>query len=135
MLEKAQLPRGVWAPQVEVFERDNELVLRADLPGLTKDDVNVELSNDGIIIEGERKNEYEDKGEGYYRTERSYGKFYRRIPVPDGVEADNATAIFTDGVLEITMPTTKREPTKTRRLQIGGNSHTKAKTKAASGGR
>ena len=135
MLEKAELPRGVWSPQVEMFERDNELVLRADLPGMAKDDVEVEISNDGIIIEGERKSEHEHKGEGYYRTERSYGKFYRRIPVPDGVEAENATATFSDGVLEITMPTSKREPSKTRRIEIGGNGHTKAKTKAASGGR
>jgi|SRR5215510_3929490 len=135
MLEKAQLPRGVWSPQVEVFERDNQLVLRADLPGLTKDDLNVEVSDNGIVIEGERKNEYEDKGEGYYRSERSYGKFYRRIPLPEGARAEEASADFSNGVLEITIPAPEREPSKARRLEISGNGPAKAKSKAASGGR
>src|SRR5437879_9913420 len=79
------LGEGLWAPQVEMLERDGQLVVRADLPGLTKDDVKVELTNDAITIEGERKGEHEEKGEGYYRSERSYGKFYRRLPVPEGV--------------------------------------------------
>lgn len=131
MLDKAQLPQGVWSPQVEMFERGNQLVLRADLPGLTKDDVNVELTNDGITIEGERKNEHEEKGEGYYRSERSYGRFYRRIPMPEGVKAEDANASFSNGVLEITMPAPKREERKPRRLEIRDESHQKARGKAA----
>ena len=131
MLDKAQLPQGSWSPQVEMFERDNQLVLRADLPGLTKDDVNVELANDGITIEGERKNEREEKREGYYRSERSYGKFYRRIPMPEGVKAEDARASFRDGVLEITMPATKREQRKPRRLEIRDEGHQQARGKAA----
>lgn len=130
MLDKAQLPEGVWSPQVEMFERDNELVLRADLPGLTKDDVSVEIANDGITIEGERKNDGE-KREGYYRSERSYGKFYRRIPMPEGINAEDAEASFSNGVLEITMPATKREERKPRRLEIGGEGHLQARRKAA----
>lgn len=132
ILDKANLPQGIWSPQVEVLERDNELVVRADLPGLTKDDINVEFSDEGIIIEGERKNEKEEKGEGYYRTERSYGKFYRRIPVPEGVNAENAKATFDHGVLEIIMPATKREPTKVKRIEIGsGDTHHRARARAA----
>lgn len=131
MLDKAQFPQGVWSPQVEMFERDNELVLRADLPGLTKDDVNVEIANDGITIEGERKNEHEEKREGYYRSERSYGKFYRRIPMPEGVKAEDAEATFTNGVLEITMPATQREERQPRRLEIRGEGHEQARRKAA----
>ena len=131
MLDKANLPQGVWSPQVEMFERDNQLVLRADLPGLTKDDVNVEFTDDGITIEGERKNENEERGEGYYRSERSYGSFYRRIPVPEGVRAEDAEATFENGVLEIIMPTAKREPSKTRRIEIGGKTHVRAHSKAA----
>jgi HSP20 family protein len=131
MLDKAQLPQGPWSPQVEIFERDNEVVLRADLPGLTKHDVNVEIANDGITIEGERKNEHEEKSEGYYRSERSYGKFYRRIPMPEGVKAEDASASFRNGVLEITMPASKREDRKTRRLEIRGEGHEQARRKAA----
>lgn len=131
MLDKAQLPQGPWSPQVEIFERDNELVLRADLPGLTKEEVNVELASDGITIEGERKNEHEDKSEGYYRSERSYGRFYRRIPMPEGVKAEDASATFTNGVLEITMPAAKREQRQPRRLEIHGERNQQARRKAA----
>src|ERR1044071_2623860 len=81
--------QGLWLPQVEMFERDDELVVRADLPGLKKDDVKVEVVDNGITIEGERKKENEVKGEGYYRSERSYGKFYRRLPLPDGVDPED----------------------------------------------
>ena len=116
----ADLAQGLWSPPVEMFERDNELVLRADLPGLTKDDVQVEISQEGIIIAGERKNEQEEKREGYYRSERSYGKFYRRLPVPEGVNPEDAKATFRDGVLEVTMPAPKRTERKPRRLEITG---------------
>ena len=109
---------GLWAPQVEIFERDGELVVRADLPGLTKDDVNVEIDNDAITIEGERHSEAEEYREGFYRTERTYGKFYRRVPLPDGLDAENADATFSNGVLEVTMPAAKRGERKTRRLEI-----------------
>src|SRR5207253_8789903 len=108
-IAQAKLPLGPWSTQVELFQRDNRVVLRADLPGLTKDDVDVEFSEDGITIEGERKNEHDEKGEGYFRSERSYGKFFRRVPVPEGVDIEKAKATFDNGVLEITMPAPKRE--------------------------
>ena len=113
---------SVWSPQVEVFEREGELVVRADLPGLTKDDVNVEVTDDAITISGERKSEHEEKGEDFYRTERSYGSFYRSIPLPEGVNTDEANATFNNGVLEITMQAPQRQ-TRGRRLEIseGGN--------------
>src|ERR1051325_11860618 len=114
------LAQGLWSPQVEMFERGKNLVVRADLPGLSKDDVNVEVADNGITIEGERKHENKEKGEGYYRSERTYGKFYRRLPLPDGVRAEDAQATFDNGVLEITMPTAKREQKKSRKLQISG---------------
>jgi HSP20 family protein len=131
MLDKAQLPQGPWSPQIEILERDDELVLRAELPGLTKDDVNIEIASDGITIEGERKNEHEEKGAGYFRSERSYGKFYRRIPMPEGAKAEDASASFSNGVLEITIPALKREERKARRLEIRGEGHTRARGKAA----
>jgi HSP20 family protein len=122
---------GRWSPQVEMFERDNNFVVRADLPGMTKDDVKLELSNDGITIEGERHDENEEHGEGFYRSERTYGKFYRRIPLPEGVQADEASASFSNGVLEVTMPAAKRAQHKARRLEIKEQSQAKAKGKAA----
>jgi HSP20 family protein len=122
---------GIWAPQVEMFERDGQLLVRADLPGLTKDDVNVEIDNDAITIQGERQNEQNENREGFYRTERSYGKFYRRLPLPEGVDAQEASATFQDGVLEITMSAPKRTESKPRRVQISGASAPKAHGKAA----
>ena len=119
-----------WAPQVEMFERAGELVVRADLPGLKKDDVKVEFTDDGLTIEGERRSEDEEKGEGYYRSERSYGRFFRRLPLPTGVNVDKATATFRDGVLEVTMEAPKSEQRKPRKLEIQGETP-KARAKAA----
>jgi HSP20 family protein len=99
---------GSWAmerfsPQVDIFERDGKLVLHADLPGMTKDDVTVEVTDDAVVIQGERKYEHEENQEGVYRSERSYGRFYRQIPLPEGVKTENATANFKNGVLEVTL--------------------------------
>jgi HSP20 family protein len=128
---RANLPQGIWSPQVEMFERDDELVIRADLPGLTKDDVEVEIAGNGITIEGERKQEEKEQGEGYYRSERSYGKFYRTLPLPDGVDAEDASATFRNGVLEVTMPAPKRTERKSRRLEIAGEGQHQRSRKAA----
>jgi len=106
-----------WVPQIEMLHNDGKLTVRADLPGLTKDDVKVELTNDMLTISGERKEENEEKREGFYRSERSYGSFYRQIPLPEGVKTENANAIFHNGVLEVTMPAPKREA-QLRKLEI-----------------
>ena len=100
-----------WSPQTEVFERDNQLIVRADLPGLRKEDVNVDLEENRITIRGARKSEHEENREGVYRSERSYGSFYRAIPLPEGVDGERAKASFKDGVLEITMPLPEKKPT------------------------
>ena len=110
----------MWSPQIETFQRGDQLVVRADLPGLSKDDVNVEVTDDSIVISGERRHEFEDEREGVYRSERSYGSFYRAIPLPEGAIGDNAKANFKDGVLEVTMPAPPREATRGRRIEIGG---------------
>lgn len=94
----------IWSPNIEVREQNNNLIVCADLPGLNKDDVKVEMTEEGLAIQGERKREQEENREGYYRSERSYGSFYRVIPLPEGVNAEQAKANFKDGVLEITMP-------------------------------
>ncbi|HEY8460004.1 MAG TPA: Hsp20/alpha crystallin family protein, partial [Blastocatellia bacterium] len=94
----------VWSPPVEVFERDNNLVVRADLPGLSKDDIKVEMTDDGLVIQGQRKSEWEEEREGLYQSERSYGAFCRVIPLPEGVDAEQVKANFENGVLEVTAP-------------------------------
>jgi HSP20 family protein len=111
-------PKGeFWTPDIEMFTKDNTLHVRADLPGLTKEDVTVELTEEALTIRGERKKEKEEKGEGFYRTERSYGTFYRVLPLPEGVKTETAKAEVRDGVLEITMPMAKLEEKK-RTLEI-----------------
>ena len=94
-------------PQVETFRRDDKLVVRADLPGLKKDDVKVEIDNGMLTISGQRSSEREEKRDEFYRSERSYGSFYRAIPLPEGIESDNCEATFKDGVLEVTLPGTE----------------------------
>jgi HSP20 family protein len=108
---------GDWSPQVEMFERDGKLVVQADLPGIKKDDVKVEITDHQLTIEGERKDEREEKGAGFYRSERSYGSFYRSIPLPEGVNTENARAEFKNGVLEISMESPQLESSK-KRLEI-----------------
>jgi len=122
---------GIWSPQVEMLQRNGELIVRADLPGLTKDDVKVEITDNAITIEGERHGEKEEKQEGFYRSERSYGKFYRRLPIPDGVDIKDAEATFQNGVLEVKMKASKREQQKSRRLDITEGTAPKAHRKAA----
>jgi HSP20 family protein len=106
-----------WAPKIEVLRHNGELTVRADLPGLTKEDVKVEVTDEALTLFGERKEEKEEKHEGYYRSERNYGKFFREIPLPEGINVDKATATFTNGVLEVTLPVPKIE-LHGRRLQI-----------------
>jgi HSP20 family protein len=109
--------RAVWAPEVEFFERGGKLIVRADLPGLKENDVRVRVTANSLTLSGERRDEDEEKGEGYYRSERSYGSFYRRIPLPEGVNTDSAAATYTNGVLEIAMLAPERI-TKGRQLEI-----------------
>jgi HSP20 family protein len=108
----------MWTPPLEVFQRDNELVVRAELPGMKKEDINVNVTDEGIAISGERKQEQEEERGGMYRSERSYGSFFRLVPLPPGVMADQAKASFKDGVLEITMPAAPDQVTRGRRLEI-----------------
>jgi HSP20 family protein len=107
-----------WTPEIEVLHRNNELIVRADLPGLSRDDVKVDVTDDGITIQGERKREHEEEHEGVYRSERSYGSFCRMIPLPEGAMADQAKATFKDGVLEIVMPAPPEQVRRGRRLEI-----------------
>jgi HSP20 family protein len=95
---------GVWSPAVEVRERDGNIEVTAELPGMKKDDVKVECTDDGIVIEGERRHEHEENEKGYHRSERSYGHFYRLIPLPTGADPERAKAEFKDGLLQVRVP-------------------------------
>src|SRR5579883_1343539 len=87
LFEDLRLGSSSLLPRLEVTERGGKLVVRADLPGLTKDDVKVEVREDNLCIAGERRQEREEKRKGFYRSERSYGRFYREVPLPEGVDA------------------------------------------------
>jgi HSP20 family protein len=93
-----------WTPSVEVFQQDNNIVVRAELPGLEPGDVRIEMTDDGLAIEGERRREHEERLEGGYRSEIEYGRFCRLIPLPEGANVDQAHARLNNGVLEVMIP-------------------------------
>jgi HSP20 family protein len=101
-----------FAPSVDVVETDEEVKVTAELPGLDAEDVDVTLSHNTLTLKGEKHQEHEEEGEGYYRSERSYGSFQRSIPLPSTVETDKAEASFSKGVLTITFPKTAAETDK-----------------------
>lgn len=107
-----------WCPEVDVFEHDNRLVTKMDLPGMKKEDVKVEITDGQLAISGERKTEAEEKGEQFYRCERDYGSFFRSVPLPEGTNTDDVKATFTDGVLEVSLPLPARPEAKARRIEI-----------------
>jgi HSP20 family protein len=109
-----------WMPAMDLVESGDHFVLRADLPGMSEDDVKIELEEGTLTVSGERKAEHEEKEEGYYRVERAFGSFSRSLTLPKGVNPDEVTASFDRGVLEVRIP--KPEERKPRRISIGGAS-------------
>ena len=114
------MSRGLraWSPQLETFRRGDKLVVRADLPGLRKEDVNVEVDNGMLTISGQRSEEQVDDRDDFYRSERSYGEFYRALPLPENVSGEACEATFKDGVLEVTLPLPKPQQSKARRVEV-----------------
>jgi HSP20 family protein len=121
-------PETGWYPEIDVFEKDNRLVTKIDLPGMKKDDVKVEITDGQLAISGERKREAEEKGEEFYRCEREYGSFCRSVPLPEGAKIEDVKATFTDGVLEVSVPLPARPEAKMRKVEIQESA--KAKTAA-----
>jgi HSP20 family protein len=112
-------PEGVsWAPQIDVFERDNRLVTKVDLPGLKKEDVKVEVTDGHLSISGERKSETEEEKDNLYTCERSYGSFYRVVPLPEGAKLEDVKATFAEGVLEVSVPLPAKAEAKPRAVKI-----------------
>ena len=108
---------SLWSPHIEIAERNGKLMIQADLPGVDRNDVNVEIEPEAVIIRGERTQQSERRDQGYYHSERSYGSFYRTIPLPEGIDIDAANATFRNGVLEIELPMPQR-PQRGRRLEV-----------------
>ena len=113
---------GLWSPRIEAFQKEDKFFVRAELPGLKKDDVEVNITDDAITIQGQRRQEHAEEREGFYHSERSYGSFYRTIPLPDGVITDSAEATFRDGVLEVRLQAPPNEVTRGRRVEISEGS-------------
>jgi HSP20 family protein len=114
--EEAGWGLRTWTPPVDIYETDDALILKAELPGVSKDDVNVDIHNNTLILRGERKHEAEVKEENYHRVERAYGTFQRSFVLPTLVDQEHVQATYKDGVLELRLP--KSEAAKPRRIAI-----------------
>lgn len=123
MLEEFGFGRGetLWAPQVDVFEREGELVVRADLPGMNEKDIRIEVQGDILVLAGDRKYEHEKQEGGVWRSERSYGVFRRAIPLPEGTDPNNITATFDNGVLEVCVKLPPQER-QSKRIEVKSGS-------------
>ena len=133
-VSREEMLNGAWIPNVEIFENKENLVLEADLPGLSRKDFDLSIENNVITLKGERKFEKKAEGDNYHRVERSYGSFTRSFTLPQSVTAEGAKAEFINGILYVTLP--KREETKARNIEVKGSdaepkiieTHNKAKT-------
>ena len=105
-----------WAPSVDIYETENELVVKADLPDVELKDIDVRVENQTLTIAGERKFETRDSGKGYHRLERSYGRFTRSFAVPNAFDTENIAADYKNGVLSVSLP--KKEAAKPRQVKI-----------------
>jgi len=105
-----------WAPAVEILDKDDKFVVKAELPGVKQEDMEVSVEGDTLMIKGEKKVEKETKEENYYRSERAYGSFYRSIALPSTVNASKIAADYEDGVLEVTLP--KAAEAKPKKIEV-----------------
>jgi len=127
--EQGDLTAGTWSPSVDIHEKDKELVLTAEIPGVKEEDVDVEIEDNVLTLRGKKEFEKETKEDDYHRIERSYGSFYRSFTLPTNVDQDKIEANFDDGLLRITMP--KKPELKPKKVNVlkGKNKKTEKKTK------
>jgi HSP20 family protein len=121
LASEGEINQIAWTPIVEISERDGKFNILAELPGLSPNEVRVEAEDDALVIQGEREMERESTEGGVRRSERQFGFFYRRIPLPEGADPEQAKARFHDGVLEISMPAPKPQSNR-RQIQIESDS-------------
>lgn len=110
------LLEGAWSPKVDVYDSKDNILVKADIPGMKKEDIDVSVHGDTLVIKGEKKIETEDKEKGSVKTERYYGSFNRALTLPTQVDTSKVSAAYKDGVLELTMP--KKEEAKPKQINI-----------------
>ena len=121
---------AAYVPAIDVFEKDNRLFTRIDLPGMNKEDVKVEIDDGRLVISGERKHEAEGQTENFYRCERRCGSFFRATPLPDGARVEDVKATFAAGVLEVSIPLPAKIAAKPQTIQIEEPAKAEKKTAA-----
>lgn len=127
------IARGSWSPSVDIYENKEQIVLEAELPGMSREDFDLTVENNVITLRGERRFEKKEDTDNYHRVERAYGSFTRSFTLPNTVSGEGASADYRNGVLRVTLP--KREETKARRIEVKGEGATKtieAKTEKSS---
>ncbi len=112
--------RSHHVPSVDVYEKDGSILMEAELPGVAREDIKVSCTDHSVVIYGETRKDAEEKKDGYYRSERRVGRFYRTVPVPEEVDFEKATAEFNNGVLKITLPRVAPEKERTRTIPVSG---------------
>ncbi len=113
-------PTRRWVPAMDLVETEGDFVLKADLPGLSEGDVSIEVEDNVLTISGERKAEHEERKEGFYRVERSFGLFSRSLTLPEGVDPDAVKASFAHGVLEVRVPKPEAKKPRKVAISVGG---------------
>lgn len=112
------LASGGWSPNVDIYESENEIILEAELPGLSREDFEVSIENNVITLRGNREFNKREEGDNYHRVERAYGAFTRSFSLPRSISAESTTADFRNGVLKVSLP--KREEAKSRKIEVTG---------------
>lgn len=113
-----EIVQGAWIPAVDIFETNEAIVLKAELPGITAQDISVEVKDNTLTLKGEKKFEKEVKEENYHRVERSYGSFQRAFTLPGTIHQEKVKAKFKDGILEITLPKVEEDKPKQVKVEI-----------------
>ncbi len=130
-LNRGEASKAGWAPAIEVSQADGKYLIRAELPGVSSKDVKLEITDEAVILQGERTSEREEKKGNVHLTERQYGHFYRAIPLPEGAKAEEARAKFENGLLEVSVPVQEQKE-KRREIPIeAGPAQSGAPGKAA----
>jgi HSP20 family protein len=113
-------PARRWVPAMDLVEAENEFVLKADLPGLSEENVSIEVEDNVLTISGERKAEHEERKEAYYRVERAFGRFSRSLTLPEGIKPEAVKASFEHGVLEVRVPKPEAKKPRKVAISVGG---------------
>jgi HSP20 family protein len=115
-----------WVPAVDVIENESDYTVRADLPGLSEQDIAIELDNDVLTVSGERRSEHEERAGGYLRIERGSGSFHRSLRLPEGIDPESITAGFENGVLEVTVPKPAQRTPRKVAITVGAGAESSA---------